>query len=185
MSGISNDQLFQDAEQEGTDQCGHRGESPENERSPNAAEKYIIFESEKIRYAVAASNVKEILINQDVFPLPFVPDWIKGLLNYHGEPCAVVDIHAMISAGRNKQTAKTDNYRKSIVLKKKFGGIALQVFEVEQIARIADLDVYPYPDPNHDAVYFDSLVRLGDGEIPSLAVTTIAEAVQKHSGKRI
>jgi len=42
-------------------------------------------------YALPAGDVKEILRNADVFPLPFVPPYISGVLNRYGTPYVVID----------------------------------------------------------------------------------------------
>ncbi len=45
----------------------------------------------KNQYAIPAESVKEILRDTTVFPLPFVPAYINGVLNRYGDPYLVVD----------------------------------------------------------------------------------------------
>lgn len=45
----------------------------------------------KNQYAIPAESVKEILRDATVFPLPFVPPYVNGLLNRYGDPYVVVD----------------------------------------------------------------------------------------------
>lgn len=42
-------------------------------------------------FAVDSSQVAEIIRNAEVFALPFVPPFVKGVLNFYGRPFAVVD----------------------------------------------------------------------------------------------
>ncbi|MCR5063136.1 MAG: chemotaxis protein CheW [Treponema sp.] len=42
-------------------------------------------------YAIPAGCVKEILRNATVFPLPFVPPYVNGVLNRYGDPYVVID----------------------------------------------------------------------------------------------
>ncbi len=42
-------------------------------------------------YAIPAENVKEILRDATVFPLPFVPSYVDGVLNRYGDPYVVID----------------------------------------------------------------------------------------------
>lgn len=41
--------------------------------------------------ALPSSSVKEILRDSIVFPLPFAPSYLNGVLNRYGDPYAVVD----------------------------------------------------------------------------------------------
>lgn len=54
-------------------------------------------------YALPASSVKEILREAQVFPLPFVPKYLKGVVNRYGDPYAVVDPAVLI--GENEQNS--------------------------------------------------------------------------------
>ena len=42
-------------------------------------------------YAIPAESVKEILRDATIFPLPFLPPYINGVLNRYGDPYVVVD----------------------------------------------------------------------------------------------
>ena len=42
-------------------------------------------------YAIPADSVKEILRDATVFPLPFVPPYVNGVLNRYGDPYVVID----------------------------------------------------------------------------------------------
>mgnify|MGYP002627267549 CR=1 FL=1 len=42
-------------------------------------------------FAIPAENVKEILRDATVFPLPFVPAYVNGVLNRYGDPYVVID----------------------------------------------------------------------------------------------
>ena len=52
---------------------------------------WLVFSVGEKKYALLASSVREILRDVPVFPLPFVPEYINGILNRYGEPYAVVD----------------------------------------------------------------------------------------------
>ncbi|MCR4939208.1 MAG: chemotaxis protein CheW [Treponemataceae bacterium] len=42
-------------------------------------------------YAIPSGDVKEILRDASVFPLPFLPSYINGVLNRYGDPYVVID----------------------------------------------------------------------------------------------
>ena len=52
---------------------------------------WLVFLAGEKKYALLASDVREILRDVPVFPLPFVPEYINGILNRYGEPYAVID----------------------------------------------------------------------------------------------
>lgn len=59
---------------------------------------WLIFTIGKNKlYALPASMVKEILRDIPIFPLPFVPDYLKGVVNRYGDPYAVIDPAMLIN----------------------------------------------------------------------------------------
>ena len=56
---------------------------------------WLIFTIGEKRFAIPAENVKEILRDAIVFPLPFVPDYVDGVLNRYGEPYVVINPAAL------------------------------------------------------------------------------------------
>lgn len=46
-------------------------------------------------YAIPSGDVKEILRDAAIFPLPFVPPYINGVLNRYGDPYVVIDSAVM------------------------------------------------------------------------------------------
>lgn len=57
---------------------------------------WLVFSIESKLYALPAGGVKEILRDTPIFPLPFVPDYIKGVVNRYGDPYVVVDPQMLI-----------------------------------------------------------------------------------------
>ena len=52
---------------------------------------WLIFTIGEKRFAIPAENVKEILRDATVFPLPFVPPYVDGVLNRYGDPYVVIN----------------------------------------------------------------------------------------------
>lgn len=65
---------------------------------------WLVFTAGEKKYALLASEVREILRDVPVFPLPFVPEYINGILNRYGEPYAVLDPLPML--GEKSQESK-------------------------------------------------------------------------------
>jgi len=44
-------------------------------------ESYLIFSVQKTLYSIKTSNVQEIMHSAKIHPLPFVPEYIEGVVN--------------------------------------------------------------------------------------------------------
>lgn len=166
MNGLSNRELQELASDE-------QEKQPEGGGSDSdGGKKYIVSLVGEKKYAVAAEAVKEIIMNQDLYPLPFVPEWLCGLLNYHGDPCAVVDIGRLLGSGKIQGASKV------LVFKSEFGGIAFKVADVDKIYKLADNALYAYPDKEGAAVFFTAMLQTPEGDIPLLGVDRIVEEVR-------
>lgn len=65
---------------------------------------WLIFSLHEDIYAIETSMAKEILRNLDIYPLPFVPAFVKGVINRHGEPYSVIDLSLFLE-GINQDSA--------------------------------------------------------------------------------
>ena len=52
---------------------------------------YLIFSIHDHRYALKSANIQEIMYGAKVHKLPFVPDYIEGLINCRGNPYTVIN----------------------------------------------------------------------------------------------
>ena len=52
---------------------------------------YLIFSVGKESFAIKTLLVQEIMHSAKIHPLPFVPDYIEGVVNCHGVPFTVVN----------------------------------------------------------------------------------------------
>ena len=56
---------------------------------------YLIFSIHKRLYAIKNTNVQEIMHSAKIHPLPFVPNYIEGMVNCRGVPYTVVNLLKM------------------------------------------------------------------------------------------
>ncbi len=56
---------------------------------------WLLFTIGEKLYAIPADQVKEILRYATVFPLPFVPPYVDGVLNRYGDPYVVINTSAL------------------------------------------------------------------------------------------
>jgi purine-binding chemotaxis protein CheW len=92
-------------------------------------EKYLIFMVGENRYAVPSKIISEVAALEKVFPLPLVPDYVRGIINRYSVPYALIDINFFL-------LNNTSNARKVIVLKEEVDKLA---FLIDDVTDIADL----------------------------------------------
>ena len=92
-----------------------------------ASEKYLIFTIENKRYALPSKIISEVAVLEKVFPLPLVPDYVKGIINRYSIHYVLIDINYLLAEGAS-------NAGKVIVLKEEVDKLALLIDDVTDIA---------------------------------------------------
>ncbi len=65
---------------------------------------WLIFTSGGSKYAINSSAIKEIVRNNTIYPVPFVPKYVIGIINCYSSPFAVVDFSLL----ENPDIAKSE-----------------------------------------------------------------------------
>lgn len=138
--------------------------------------KFVVFDLGPRRYALAATQVKEIVTDQPCFPLPFTPPWVKGVLGRHGEPYTILDLQTLLDG----EDTVSDTH---ILLNLPDDQVALRIHQVTEIARVTPDQVRRLTSPEGADVYFTGTLAL-DAEVPVLQLGEIlkklARDVQDH-----
>ena len=134
----------------------------------------LLFSIQSGIYAVPSTSVRELLREVDVYPLPFVPPYIDGVLNRYGEPYVVIDPSMLLN--NEAQDA-------SLFL----------VFNDDNKMCIRISDVYDfYTVPNEDIkffldkdkkVLFKGTFKYNDSEVPIIDQNAVLEKVEKDFEK--
>jgi purine-binding chemotaxis protein CheW len=97
-------------------------------------EKYLIFTVRDKRYALPSKIISEVAALEKAFPLPLVPNYVRGLINRYSVPYALIDISFLL----HKDSLNTRNLKteKVIVLKEEVDKLA---FLIDDVTDIADL----------------------------------------------
>lgn len=53
---------------------------------------YLSFLINNKKYIIHSKDVKEIIKDYEIYPLPFVPKYVKGILDYFGKPYTIIDL---------------------------------------------------------------------------------------------
>ncbi|MDR1930759.1 MAG: chemotaxis protein CheW [Treponema sp.] len=95
-------------------------------------EKFLIFTIQGRRYGLPSKLINEVAVVEKVFPLPLVPDYIKGIINRYSTPYALIDAGLLLL-----KTPSTEA-RKAVVLKETVEKLALLIDDVTDIADVED-----------------------------------------------
>lgn len=127
----------------------------------------LIFTVGEAYYAVESVAIREILRNTEVFSVPFVPSYVKGVLNYYSKPFAVVDFSMFL--GEGKQDAKM-----FMVLNDE-SSVALQITDIQEFTGESDLQNFT---ENANTDYFKGAIRFNETIVPILNVANILTKVR-------
>ena len=117
-------------------------------------------------YAIPADSVKEILRDATVFPLPFVPPYVNGVLNRYGDPYVVID--SAVLEGKEAQQSML-----FIVLNDE-SHTCLRITDVRDFFTASEKDVIHFSD------YYEGTLKVKNQEVFVLKVQAIIEKVKKE-----
>ncbi|WP_320176212.1 chemotaxis protein CheW [Maridesulfovibrio sp.] len=116
-------------------------ETTEEEQKSGARE-YVFFRMGSHTYGVETSVVKEVMIPEDIVPVPCTPDFHLGVMSVRGHLWAVVDLCVFLGTGD-----KLDSERPGVVLladeETEFG---VAVDEVIGVLPVEDAEIKFLPD---------------------------------------
>jgi len=102
----------------------------ESSTEPARYEKYIIFTVKEKRYALPSGIISEVAVLEKVFPLPLVPDYVRGIINRYSVPYALIDISFFL-------VNDASSAQKVIVLKEDVDKLALLIDDVTDIVDLS------------------------------------------------
>ena len=122
-------------------------------------------------YAIPADSVKEILRDATVFPLPFVPPYVNGVLNRYGDPYVVID--SAVLEGKEAQQSML-----FIVLNEE-SHTCLRITDVRDFFTASEKDVIHFSEEELSD-YYEGTLKVKNQEVFVLKVQAIIEKVKKE-----
>ena len=93
-------------------------------------EKYLIFTAQEKLYALPSRIISEVAALEKIFPLPLVPEYVRGIINRYSIPYALIDLNFLLLKNLSKAG-------KIIVLKEEVDKLALLIDDVTDIADLS------------------------------------------------
>ncbi len=120
-------------------------ENDENQINEPVTE-WVTFNLIDEKYAVNVANVREVLINSKISPVPGAPHFVLGIINLRGNIVTVIDTHSRLSLAESEQT---DNTRIVVV---DIGGqvIGMVVDKVDEVVILKESEIDYAPSVGND-----------------------------------
>ncbi len=139
------------------------------ENDSSSSQAWLVFSAGTRDYAVNSIDVKQILRNNSIFPIPFAPQYVKGIVNCNSKPMAVIDFSLFQGYGEQLKNL-------FLILKNK-SDVAFQITDVKEFQNSMNVTVQDFPDKT-DVSFFSGAINLNDTIIPILDIESIINKVK-------
>lgn len=138
---------------------------------------YLQFYVKNNRYAIAAKDVVAVVPLVSLHSIPKVPEFIAGLMNYHGDSVPVVDMTMLIEGRKTNQHLSTRIVL--VVIETKRGErklVGLMAEKLTEVMRINEQEFQNFRVNNKDAEYLGDVLTDHNGLLQRLSVSDILPA---------
>ena len=132
---------------------------------------WLVFKVQDGSYAIESDKVREVLRNNEVFPMPFTPPYVKGVLNFYGKPYAVIDFMRI-------QNMQKTNTRLFLVLNDS-SHIALQIDDIVDFYTSENVEEQIIADKG-DADLFSETITINKMIAPVVDIKSVADKVKEE-----
>ncbi|MBU1906516.1 MAG: chemotaxis protein CheW, partial [Candidatus Omnitrophica bacterium] len=132
----------------------------------------LTFNLLKEELGLGLSYVREVIIPQEIHPLPRAPDFIDGVINLRGHIIAVIDLRKKF----NIKASGDNSQRRIIICKIQKFIVGVVVDSVNEVLVLSREAIQPTPkivSMQIDAGYISGIARLGERVITILNLEEI------------
>ncbi len=140
----------------------------------NSDGKYLVFSLQGVRYGLDLTVVAEVGDSPRISAVPLVPACYSGVLNFHGDIVAVMDLALLLGLAQSKHSGKI------VVLHREVASLA---FLVETVIRIAAGEELTHQMPS-DGAFATATLWLPDGDVTLLDLEAIVHEAEKLIQKK-
>ncbi len=132
--------------------------------------KMILFNIDDKLYAAYGSLIQEVILDFQIYYLPFAPFYIRGLINRHGEPYSVIDLKLLFN--NEKLNAKT-----FLVLRNKIDKLAILITGINKIVNISKDQIRNVSSVVEENDYVEAIVNIDGNDLLVLNIKKILEKI--------
>lgn len=137
---------------------------------------YLVFLVEGRHYALPTELVREILIDSPVYFVPFVPPYVRGLINRHGEPYTSFDLSMFMS----QQPSEGATH---LILNAGNDQVAFLITDVEEILKVPVTDIRELASLQEADSWFSGSFALNGAEVLILDAGSILARLRGEVGR--
>ena len=134
--------------------------------------KYVLFMVGEKRYALRADEVREISFDNELYYVPFVPPYVRGYANRHGQPFTVFDVQMLFHGTSLESTTL-------LILDIANDQLALLITDVDEIVKLPRSETHPLASSDDTARYFTHSITARDAEVFVLNTSTLLERLER------
>ena len=112
-----------------------------NDAANKAVLKFITFGLGREKFGIAIDQVKEIIADYEIVPLPRTPDFIEGIISLRGDIIPVVEMRARFDMPQREDNEET----RVIVLEMREFAVGIQVDNVYEVLKLSEDAIEPPP----------------------------------------
>ena len=145
---------------------------------------WLVFSMGEERFAIASTSVSEIIRDVEVYPLPFVPSYIEGVLNRRGDPYTVIDPLRILERKTDdgKETSHSD-VPLFLVLELKDDQLCLHISDILFFHETAEEDLRVFMDKDKNNIsFYKGTVEYNHNEIPVLDADAFEQRLRRDLG---
>ncbi len=137
----------------------------------------LVFSICKKKYAIKSSSVSEIIKDITIYRLPFVPQYVEGVINRRGDPYTVINPLIIIEPTAEK---KIENLL-FLVLNIEDDQLCLHISDILYFKDITDSDINSIPNSEEEN-FFIGTFNFNKEEIPILNPDSFESLIRKELG---
>lgn len=145
------------------------------EGETSLSSRFFIFSIGELKLALPPEQVHEIVCDLEIHALPACPPYIAGLINCHGYPYAVLDLHVLFRSERH-------GVDKFLVLKMDADSVAIGCTEVNEIVDIPLSQVSTFADKDTDGRFCSAVFEYQGDRILVLSVAHVLSQLEQDLG---
>ncbi len=151
----------------------HQSQSEgEQQTAPQEMRKYVVFFVGDAVFALPAADVREITFDNVVYYVPFLPPYIQGFANRHGQPYTVFDIRLLFKNEKLESGAL-------LVLNLAQDHACLMISDVDEIVKVPLPEVHSITSEDEDSKYFLESFTLDGKEVFVINAVRLLERLER------
>lgn len=173
---MDNDALIRKIEEGAETPAPADGETGK-EAAPVATAKFLVVRIGEAAYAFEADRIKEIALDAPLHYIPFVPPYIRGLINRHGEPYTAYDLNVLFE----KETLEAATF---VISHFNDDRIAFMVSDISEIMKIPRTDIQPITAAEAHGAYFSGVIPSDSADILVLDLAAVTAKLENDLRNR-